>query len=570
MQLDGPLSAAHNGSWTVEPDGGRIWKLCLQAPLGTPSLMLLFTRLRLPLRSELRIHAPRAGTACAPGACQIFTAFHSSGAGSVPTVPLPGNALSLTYTQPPGAVGDPIIEIGSVLQGVAPLPAPMAPPQTDAGRILAPTKDVNDQGDDLSAELSAAAAQGAGPDATPGPPQGPSLSEILAGAVDNQSGASLPCLLDASCAPPWRNVSSAVVLLLLASAHGGRFCTGTLVNAPAAPEILLPSTSAPAPEAAPVAAAAAAAAAAADDADDAGSSVRQYIVTANHCRGQDDALTIATLWGAVFSHDQPCPSAAAGAVVKEGTRPSTPRVAPYQVMQGLELVWANEDSDVMLLQLNNEIPEGAAVADARGEQLHREDCTAAQGSPPRRPPRLRSSSSRAELLPAFFLSNLRAAFGAYFLGWDASAPPRAPSGSLTIHHSAGDAKKLTQTSLPLTPVFWKVPGVPTHVRANWTQGVTETGSSGATLVDAGTGLGVGVLTGGGLARSCRGGSEDMFGTLWAAWDLGLWRFLSPEGPDARTRMEGRPAAADGPGLLVLPARLVLRETTQIKRVLQVK
>jgi hypothetical protein len=89
------------------------------------------------------------------------------------------------------------------------------------------------------------------------------------------------------------------------------------------------------------------------------------------------------LWGVIFDHDGNCTapaSAAAGAAAAAskmrasasgmyasgggggaeawGGEPPVP-VSGYQVVQGLELVWADEISDVMLLQLNNEIPEGA-------------------------------------------------------------------------------------------------------------------------------------------------------------------------------------------------------------------
>ena len=171
----------------------------------------------------------------------------------------------------------------------------------------------------------------------------------------------------------------------------------------------------------------------------------------------------------------------------------------------------------------------------------------------------------AELPPA---AAPPAAFTPYFLGWDASALGRAPQGSLTVHHSAGDVKKLTATSNPLQPARWKA-AFPTHLAAFWTQGVTQTGSSGAALVDAGSGLALGVLTGGGLARTCDAG-QDMFGTFFAAWDMGLWRYLSPAGPDAVTSLPGRAGAADGPGIIATPSQLLIREAPQIRRVVLVK
>ncbi len=70
------------------------------------------------------------------------------------------------------------------------------------------------------------------------------------------------------------------------------------------------------------------------------------------------------------------------------------------------------------------------------------------------------------------------------MGWDASDWTPAPDGVLTVHHPLGDVKKLARSYAPLAKSSYLGP-TPTHYLARWSEGGTESGSSGAALVDAG-------------------------------------------------------------------------------------
>lgn len=123
--------------------------------------------------------------------------------------------------------------------------------------------------------------------------------------------------------------------------------------------------------------------------------------------------------------------------------PRSPLIDPNHVLQGLEVVWSDEESDVLLLRLNNELPEDS------------------------RP---------------------------YYLGWDATGAKLGPGKYGCVHHASGDIKKLSLTDIPPELRTWVAPEA-SHWAVQWTNGATESGSSGATLVEASSGLGLGVLTG---------------------------------------------------------------------------
>jgi hypothetical protein len=191
-------------------------------------------------------------------------------------------------------------------------------------------------------------------------------------------------------------------------------------------------------------------------------------------------------------------------------------VAPSRILQGLEVVWSDENSDVLLLRLNNEISEE---------------------------------------------------FAPYKLGWDASGRPRRRRASATIHHSAGDAKKLSLSEEPLAMIPWREPE-PSHWVVRWTDGATQSGSSGATLFDVTSGLGLGVLTGGPPPRDCRTG-VDLFGSFYYAWNAGLWRHLSPDASHDVIK-QGASYESNGPGIIVTPARVIVRERPDSVAALRVR
>lgn len=316
------------------------------------------------------------------------------------------------------------------------------------------------------------------------PPQ-QSLTDFFSYQVDLHSGAALPCLKNAACNTTLINQADAVVLLLAASTSGSRFCTGTLLNNPKNPQ-------------------------------------DQLIVTANHCKASDDEFTIQNLWAVVFSYGNFC--------IKKPLSSSSSGVKPSQILQGLEIVYADELSDVLVLRLSNRIP--------------------------------------SSLTP-------------YFMGWDArkpdltSASPCYKSNILAssvtnttafcIHHDNGDTKKLTETTHQLQWVPWKShENNETHILAHWSRGITEVGSSGAALFDGCSALGIGVLTGGSTSNSCENNGEDMFGSFCYAWQNGMWKVLSPDGMNGTRVADGyRPEyATRQPGLIVMPSFLFLQESTR--------
>jgi hypothetical protein len=384
--------------------------------------------------------------------------------------------------------------IKAVLQGIHPFRTPSHSRLSSSSVQSALKKDGNTANNDSSINTTTSTQNKADSgisDATL--PQPPSLAEVVASRVADQIGGALSCLDDAACFPQWQNATNATVLLVLMSPSGGRFCTGTLLNSGSDP-------------------------------------AQQLILTANHCRKDDDDATIADLWGVVIDYGNQCTTAdsttydteddvaiqtgdslgSEGRSTESGATGGRRRIVnaaaveallTTRVLQGLEVVWADEISDVLILRLLNEIPE--------------------------------------EFYP-------------YYLGWDASFFPKgqSKSGWGLVHNAAADVKKLTSTTKELRPVRWKSDEY-THVMATWTNGVTQEGSSGANLVDADTGLAVGVLTVGPEPTNCRNG-RDILGTLYTAWKIGLWTVLSPSSADGTTKMVGRSGTVDGPGIIAFP------------------
>jgi len=99
-----------------------------------------------------------------------------------------------------------------------------------------------------------------------------------------------------------------------------------------------------------------------------------------------------------------------------------------------------------------------------------------------------------------------AAYAPYYLGWDSSGV--APASTVTIHHPAGDVKKISFDNNAATKsgVQWKV--------AQWDKGVTEPGSSGCPLMTS-TGRFLGQLYGG--ESYCGFPYNDYYGRLDQAW-----------------------------------------------------
>ena len=108
-----------------------------------------------------------------------------------------------------------------------------------------------------------------------------------------------------------------------------------------------------------------------------------------------------------------------------------------------------------------------------------------------------SSGSDFALLEAN--SAIPSGYNTYYNGWNAQ---NVASGSgVSIHHPAGDRKKISTYTSALSTTGWNGNGVPSHWEVDWAgtangHGVTEGGSSGSPIFDA-QGRIVGTLTGGG-------------------------------------------------------------------------
>ena len=117
------------------------------------------------------------------------------------------------------------------------------------------------------------------------------------------------------------------------------------------------------------------------------------------------------------------------------------------------------------------------------------------------------------------ITNLKSTnFNAYWNGWNASPTPT--TGGASIHHPAGDIKKISTFSGNTVSTQWGS-ATGSHWRVTWTanangHGVTEGGSSGSPLFDAASGNIIGTLTGG--ASYCTAQSApDQYGKMAFHW-----------------------------------------------------
>jgi PKD repeat protein len=110
------------------------------------------------------------------------------------------------------------------------------------------------------------------------------------------------------------------------------------------------------------------------------------------------------------------------------------------------------------------------------------------------------------------------AFNAYWNGWDANTA--ATTGGVSIHHPAGDIKKIsTFTGNTVSTQWGSATG--SHWRVTWTSnsngyGVTEGGSSGSPLFNGSQGYVIGTLTGGGSFCTAQS-SPDQYGKMAFHW-----------------------------------------------------
>jgi len=116
------------------------------------------------------------------------------------------------------------------------------------------------------------------------------------------------------------------------------------------------------------------------------------------------------------------------------------------------------------------------------------------------------------------INNLKSAnLNAYWNGWNASTSPT--TGGVSIHHPAGDIKKISTFSGNTVSTQWGS-ATGSHWRVTWTantngHGVTEGGSSGSPLFDN-TGNIIGTLTGGGSFCTALS-APDQYGKMAFHW-----------------------------------------------------
>lgn len=119
-----------------------------------------------------------------------------------------------------------------------------------------------------------------------------------------------------------------------------------------------------------------------------------------------------------------------------------------------------------------------------------------------------------------FNQAIPSSYNVYYSGWSA-VDVASPSG-VSIHHPAGDIKKISTYTTPLTNGNFNGGSAATHWRANWVQtqtnwGITEGGSSGSPLFNS-AGQIVGQLSGG--PSSCTASSankNDLYGKMSYNW-----------------------------------------------------
>ncbi len=120
-----------------------------------------------------------------------------------------------------------------------------------------------------------------------------------------------------------------------------------------------------------------------------------------------------------------------------------------------------------------------------------------------------------------FNNNIPDFYDVFYNGWNRTNSNEDAGNGVGIHHPAGDIKKISTYTTPLTSsTFWN--GLPSHWRLTWAQTVNgrsimQGGSSGSPVFDS-NGLIMGDLTGGYASNSCTNPSPAYYGKMWYSWD----------------------------------------------------
>jgi len=117
-------------------------------------------------------------------------------------------------------------------------------------------------------------------------------------------------------------------------------------------------------------------------------------------------------------------------------------------------------------------------------------------------------------------SNVPVSYNAYYNGWDRRNV--GSTGGVSIHHPAGDIKKISTYTNTLTSSQWNNNGVLSHWKTWWAEtthgtSITEGGSSGSPLFSS-EGLVLGDL-GGGPPDNCTNPLYSLYGKVFWSWDM---------------------------------------------------
>jgi len=227
------------------------------------------------------------------------------------------------------------------------------------------------------------------------------------------------CTLNINCTPlaaDWQDEKRGVARILITDAAGSGWCSGSLINNTAV-------------------------------------NSKPYFLTADHC-GEGSTPTFLNQWVFDFNYE----------IINCSNTTTAPTP---QSMTGASLKSRYVDSDVLLLELNQNVPLG---------------------------------------------------YNAYLNGWDKAAT--LPAGGIGIHHPSGDVKKFSRDTDALTSV--NVDGGATasgsFLNVSWNNGITEGGSSGSPLFNP-AGRIVGQLFGG--SSFCNALQDpDWYGKISVSWNGG--------------------------------------------------
>ena len=138
----------------------------------------------------------------------------------------------------------------------------------------------------------------------------------------------------------------------------------------------------------------------------------------------------------------------------------------------------------------------------------------------------------------------------HFNGWNSTNLFNVSTNGVSIHHPAGDIKKISTYTSTLTTEGWNGSSLPSHYEVQWAQttnghGVTEGGSSGSPIFND-QGQIIGTLTGGGSFCSFTSG-RDNYGKVSYHWNSNgtannrrLDIHLDPAGNGSASSMNGSP------------------------------